>query len=82
MITYNIAVRVVNIVDIPAYLPNVYQFWQETAISRTTPYNLYNNSAQYLGRDIMDAICSRYKIQPDVLVLLKWIPSQESKNGD
>ncbi|WP_442936137.1 helix-turn-helix domain-containing protein [Nostoc sp.] len=45
-----------------------YQFWQETGISRTTAYNLYNNSAQYLGRDVMDAICSRYNIQPDTLL--------------
>ncbi|MBN3948813.1 MAG: helix-turn-helix transcriptional regulator [Nostoc sp. NMS7] len=59
---------------------SVYQFWQETGISRTTAYSLYNNSAQYLGRDVMDAICSRYNIQPDIL--LKWIPAQELKNGD
>jgi DNA-binding Xre family transcriptional regulator len=59
---------------------SVYQFWQETGISRTTAYSLYNNSAQYLGRDVMDAICSRYKIQPDAL--LEWIPSEEMSNGD
>ncbi|MEH1923256.1 helix-turn-helix domain-containing protein [Nostoc sp.] len=59
---------------------SVYQFWQETGISRTTAYNLYNNSAQYLARDVMNAICTRYRVQPDIL--LKWIPDEESKNGN
>lgn len=59
---------------------SVYQFWHETGISRTTAYNLYNNSAQYPARDVMDAICTRYGIQPDIL--LKWIPDEELKNGN
>ncbi|WP_199338589.1 helix-turn-helix transcriptional regulator [Anabaena sp. FACHB-83] len=59
---------------------SVYQFWHETGISRTTAYNLYNNSAQYPARDVMDAICTRYGIQPDIL--LKWIPVQEQKNEE
>lgn len=51
---------------------SVYQFWQDTGISRTTAYALYNNPAQYPGRDVMDAICSKYRIQPGDL--LEWVP--------
>lgn len=35
--------------------------------------NPYNNSAQYPARDVMDVICNRYKIQPDVLLNLSSI---------
>ena len=46
----------------------VYQFWQDTGVSRTTAYALYNKPEQYPGRDVMDAICRVYSVQPgDVL---------------
>ena len=50
---------------------SVYRFWQDTGISRTTAYALYNNPEQYPGRDVMDAICSVYKVQPGDL--LQWV---------
>ena len=52
---------------------SVYQFWQETGISRTTAYSLYNRPEQYLARDVMDAICTQYNVQPGEL--LEWIPA-------
>lgn len=54
---------------------SVYQFWQDTGISRNTAYALYNNPDQYPGRDVMDAICATYKVQPGEL--LEWVNSDD-----
>ncbi len=62
----------------------VYQFWKDTGISRTTAYALYNQPEQYPGRDVMDAICTRYRVQPSEL--LEWINDEvtitQSPDGD
>ncbi|MEO1145147.1 MAG: helix-turn-helix transcriptional regulator [Cyanobacteria bacterium J06638_22] len=59
---------------------SVYQFWQDTDISRTTAYALYNKPEQYPGRDVMDSICRVYKVQPgDVL---EWVPDEEGDRNE
>lgn len=46
----------------------VYQFWKDTGISRTTAYALYNEPDQYPNKNVMDAICTRYNVQPGELL--------------
>jgi DNA-binding Xre family transcriptional regulator len=59
---------------------SVYQFWQDTGISRNTAYALYNNPDQYPGRDVMDAICATYRVQPGDL--LEWVGDQSVATTD
>ena len=47
---------------------SVYEFWQRTGISRTTAYSLYNKPEQYPGRDVMDAICLTFSVQPNDVI--------------
>jgi len=54
----------------------VYQFWKATGISRTTAYDLYKDPSQYPGKNVMDAICDTYKVQPGELLV--WIPNKEN----
>ncbi|MEX0272478.1 helix-turn-helix domain-containing protein [Leptolyngbyaceae cyanobacterium UHCC 1019] len=49
----------------------VYQFRQETGIANKTAYDLVNKPQQYPGREVMDKICSTYRVQPSEL--LEWI---------
>lgn len=53
----------------------VYRFGKATGISQTTAYALYNNPGQYLGKDVMDAICRVYGVQPGEL--LEWVEDSE-----
>lgn len=53
----------------------VYQFWKDTGISRTTAYALYNEPDQYPGKNVMEAICNAYKVQPGDL--LTWVPKEK-----
>ncbi len=55
----------------------VYQSWKATGISRTTAYALYNDPDQYPGKNVMDAICKTYRIQPGEL--LTWTPEEEKE---
>lgn len=50
---------------------SVYRFWKETGISKTTAYNLYNDPGQPLSNQILDAICTRYKVQPNEIIM--WV---------
>ena len=51
----------------------VYQFRQKTGIANKTAYDLVNKPEQYPSRDVMDKICTAFKIQPGVL--LEWVPN-------
>ena len=48
-----------------------YRFWKDTGIAQRTAYDLYNNPEQYLGRDVMNAVCQIYGVQPGDL--LEWV---------
>lgn len=52
-----------------------YQFRKDTGVAQRTAYDLYNNPDQYPGKDVMDKICSTYKIQPGDL--LEWVEDQQ-----
>lgn len=49
----------------------VYEFRKRTGIANKTAYDLVNKPEQYPGRDVMNAICSAFKIQPGEL--LEWV---------
>ena len=51
----------------------IYRFRKDTGIANKTAYDLYHNPAQYPSKDVMDKICSTYKVQPGLL--LEWIPA-------
>lgn len=50
---------------------SVYQFWKETGISRTTAYAIYNDPGEQIGNRVLDAICTKYKVQPNEVIL--WV---------
>lgn len=58
----------------------VYQFRQQTNIANKTAYDLYNNPLQYPGRDVMDKICSTFRVQPGDL--LEWVSENEEAASD
>lgn len=49
----------------------VYQFRQQTGIANKTAYDLVNKPEQYPAREVMDKICSAYRVQPGEL--LEWV---------
>lgn len=49
----------------------VYEFRKRTGIANKTAYDLYNKPEQYPSRDVMDKICSTFRIQP--ALLLEWV---------
>ncbi len=49
----------------------VYQFRQRTGIANKTAYDLYNNPDQYPAKNVMEKICSTFKVQPGDL--LEWV---------
>lgn len=51
------------------------QFWKDIGISRTTAYALYNNPDQYLAKNVMNAVCTTYRVQPGELMV--WVPDSE-----
>lgn len=70
--------RIKEFVD--AREPSVYAFWQKTGISRTTAYDLYHNSDTYPGKNVMDAICQAYDVQPGDLIY--WEPPSGDQQDD
>lgn len=48
-----------------------YQFWKRTGIAQRTAYDLYNLPEQYPARDVMEKICSTFRVQPGEL--LEWV---------
>ncbi|HLP92218.1 MAG TPA: helix-turn-helix domain-containing protein [Nostocaceae cyanobacterium] len=50
---------------------SVYQFRKETGIAQATAYRLYNNPDEIPRKDVMEAICRTYKVQPGEI--LAWI---------
>ncbi|MGF1489875.1 MAG: helix-turn-helix domain-containing protein [Prochloraceae cyanobacterium] len=52
---------------------SAYRFWKDTQLSRTTAYRLYNDSSYIPTGEVLDKICSTYKIKPGVI--LDWIPN-------
>lgn len=49
----------------------VYEFRKRTGIANKTAYDLYNKPEQYPGKDVMEKICTSFKVQPGVL--LEWV---------
>lgn len=47
---------------------SVYQFRKDTGIANKTAYDLYNNPEQYPGKNVMEAICQVYNVQPGLLL--------------
>jgi hypothetical protein len=54
---------------------SAYRFWKDTDLSRTTAYRLYNDSTYIPTGDVLDKICSTYRIKPGVI--LDWEPDEE-----
>jgi DNA-binding Xre family transcriptional regulator len=53
----------------------VYQFRKETGIANKTAYDLYNHPGQYPGKNVMEAICRVYNLQPGDL--LEYLPCEK-----
>ncbi|MBW4619332.1 MAG: helix-turn-helix transcriptional regulator [Cyanosarcina radialis HA8281-LM2] len=56
---------------------SVYQFRKLTGISNATAYALTNKPDQYPSKDVMDKICSAFKVQPSDL--LEWLEDNETE---
>jgi len=54
---------------------SAYRFWQDTQLSRSTAYRLYNDASYIPTGDVLDKICSSYKIKPGLI--LDWEPDDE-----
>ena len=52
-----------------------YRFWKDTQLSRTTAYRLYNDPSYIPTGDVLEKICSTYRIKPGVI--LDWFPDDE-----
>lgn len=57
----------------------VYEFRAKTGIANKTAYDLYNNPGQYPSKNVMEKICSTFKVQPGVLV--EWVDDSPSGGG-
>ena len=63
--------KVKNLVDSKGI--SVYRFRQETGISSTTDYELYNNPKHLPSIRVLERICDAYGIQTnDVLEIVSW----------
>ncbi len=51
---------------------SAYRFWKDTDLSRTTAYRLYNDTSYIPTGDVLDKICSTYRIKPGLI--LDWKP--------
>jgi DNA-binding Xre family transcriptional regulator len=49
----------------------VYRFREMTGISNKTAYDLVNKPKQYPSREVMQKICSTFKVQPGELI--EWV---------
>lgn len=54
---------------------SAYRFWQDTQLSRSTAYRIYNDASYIPTGDVLDKICSSYKIKPGLI--LDWEPDDE-----
>jgi len=54
---------------------SAYRFWQDTQLSRSTAYRLYNDAGYIPTGDVLDKICSCYKIKPGLI--LDWEPDDQ-----
>lgn len=62
---------------------SVYQFRKTTGIANKTAYDLCNHPEQYPNRNVMQAICQAYGVQPgDLLVYLPDADSPQALAGD
>ncbi len=63
--------KVKNLVDSQGI--SVYRFRQETGVSTTTAYELYNNPKHLPSLKSLERICETYKVQPnDLLEIVSW----------
>ncbi len=58
---------------------SAYRFWQDTQLSRSTAYRLYNDGSYIPTGDVLDKICSKYKIKPGLI--LDWEPDEEPQTA-
>lgn len=58
-------------------LTSAYRFWQDTQLSRSTAYRLYNDPSYIPTGDVLEKICSSYRIKPGVI--LDWEPNDEGR---
>lgn len=58
---------------------SAYRFWQDTQLSRSTAYRLYNDGSYIPTGDVLDKICSKYKIKPGLI--LDWEPDDEPQTA-
>ena len=63
--------KIKNLVDSKGI--SVYKFRQETGISSTTAYELYNNPKHLPSIRVLERVCEAYELQPnDVLEIVSW----------
>lgn len=48
---------------------SVYRFWKDTGIGRDTAYRLYNDRSYIPNGDVLDKICTAYRVQPGAILL-------------
>ena len=54
------------------HFTSAYRFWQDTQLSRSTAYRLYNDASYIPTGDVLDKVCSTYKVKPGLI--LDWEP--------
>jgi Cro/C1-type HTH DNA-binding domain len=54
---------------------SAYRFWKDTNLSRPTAYRLVADPTYIPTGDVLDKICSAYRIQPGELLV--WLPDSE-----
>jgi len=50
---------------------SVYKLVQDTGIAAATAYGLHNNPSKIPAPRVLEAICSRYEVQPSELI--EWV---------
>ncbi len=55
-----------------------YRFWQETGLGRDTAYRLYKDPTYIPTGQVLDKICSTYKMQPGEF--LEWRDDSQNQN--
>jgi len=57
-----------------------YRFWQETGLGRDTAYRLYNDPTYIPTGQVLNKICSTYKIQPGEF--LEWRDESQGRENN
>lgn len=58
-----------------------YRFWQETKVARATAYRLAADPDYVPTGDILEKICSTYRVQPGEILI--WVPNDPTTDtGD